>query len=116
MSPAQRSLKKLRSEGALVGVTERWNPHARRRHDLYGFLDLVAVEPGKPGCLGIQTTSGDHVAHRLAKLAGDEAVAANMRQWLAAGNRLVIHGWKKRGAAGARKLWTCREVLVESVP
>jgi len=29
---------------------------------------------------------------------------------LAAGNAVIIHGWGKKGAAGKRKLWTCREI------
>lgn len=95
----------------MTGIVEKWNPHAKVRQDLFGFLDLVAVEPGKPACLGVQTTSGTNVAHHLAKLA-EEPIASRMRVWLGAGNRLVIHGWAKRGARGARKTWTCREEIV----
>lgn len=32
--------------------------------------------------------------------------------WLAAGNRIVVHGWKKSGPRGARKVWNCRELEI----
>jgi hypothetical protein len=112
MSPTQRSLAWLRRRGATAAVVERYNPHAKRRVDLFGFIDLVALDGGQ-GVLGIQTTSADHVSHRLAKLR--EECAEAMERWLNAGNRLVIHGWAKQGPRGRRKLWTLREVVVTAV-
>ena len=106
MTPTARSLARLRRAGALAQVVERYNPHAKRRVDLFGFIDIVALD-GKPGTLGVQTTSADHISHRLAKLR--EECAAAMTRWLEAGNRLVIHGWAKRGPRGKRKVWTLTE-------
>lgn len=63
MTPTQRSLCKLRADGWLVAVVERWNPYARVRQDLFGFADLLAIKGNE--VLAVQTTSGDHVAHRL---------------------------------------------------
>ena len=103
MSPTQRSLAYLRKRGALAQVVERYNAYAKRRIDLFGFIDIVALDD-KPGVLGVQTTSAGNVSHRVAKV--HDACAESMRRWLQAGNRLVIHGWGKRGPRGTRKVWT----------
>jgi hypothetical protein len=95
----------------MVAVVERYNPHARRRIDLFQFADLVAVIPGVPGTTYVQTTSGDNVSHRLAKLRA-EPVSSRVRACLAAGNTVLIHGWRKVGPRGARKTWDLREVVV----
>lgn len=114
-SPTARSLAYLRQRGALAAVVERYNPHAKRRVDLFGFIDIVAVD-AQPGALGVQATTTANVSHRLDKLRTE--AAANMRRWLAAGNRLVIHGWAKRGARGARKTWTLNErvITLDEIP
>lgn len=110
ISPTSRTLKVLRARGAVPAVVERWNPGARVRQDLYGFIDIVAMEPGQTGLLGVQATSesGGNVAARLVKIAAEPRAAL----WLDAGNRIVVHGWGKKGARGRRKVWTLREVVV----
>jgi hypothetical protein len=117
MSPTARSLQHLRKQGALAQVVERYNPHAKRRIDLFGFIDIIAlldmgtsVVPQWVQTLGIQTTTTGHISHRLEKLRTECADA--MRWWLMAGNRLEIHGWAKRGARGKRKTWTLTERVV----
>lgn len=108
MSPTARSLAVLRSRGCVYGVVEKWNPGARVRQDFLGFADILAVEPGQLGVLAIQAcTTGDQ-AKRLAKIAENARVAP----WLAAGNRVVVWGWAKRGARGKRKTWTLSETPV----
>lgn len=105
MSPTQRSLKKLRAEGWLVAVVERWNPYARIRQDLFGFIDLLAIRGNET--LAVQTTSGSNVSARLEKIRATQAAAL----WLeSSSRRITVHGWTKRGARGKRKLWECREV------
>lgn len=113
-SPAARTLEELRKRGMLAQVVERWNAHARRRLDLFGFIDVVALD-GQPGVLGVQTTTADHVSHRLEKLRTE--VAGAMLRWIEAGNRLVIHGWAKRGPRDTRKRWTLteRHITVEDL-
>lgn len=92
MTPTQRTLARLREEGWLPAVVERWNPHARIRQDLYGFIDIVAVRPGET--LAVQCTSGGEVARRVAKIAASETVAAVR----AAGWRIEVWGWRKSAA------------------
>lgn len=89
-SPTQRSLKLLRDLGWHAQVVERWNPHAFIRQDLYGWIDIIAVHPTF-GILGVQTTTGDHLAHRIQKASGNAALVA----WVVAGGKLCAHGWRK---------------------
>lgn len=106
MTPTQRSLKRLRDAGYTIAITEHWNPFARVRQDLFGFIDLLAI--GMNGIFAIQTTSGSNVAARIKKIT--ELPAA--REWLESGQRIFVHGWAKRGPRGKRKVWTCREVEI----
>lgn len=91
-SPTQRSLAHLRDGGWLAQVVERWNPHARVRNDLFGFIDILAIRDGQT--LAVQATSGTNVAARVRKIAEAEHVGAVR----AAGWRLEVHGWRKNAA------------------
>ena len=107
MTPTQRSLAKLRAEGWTVAVVERWNPYAKIRQDLFGFIDLIALRGDET--LAVQTTSGPNVAARIDKIRGTQAAAI----WLESPTRkIAVHGWAKRGERGKRKAWDCREVFV----
>ncbi len=99
-SPTARSLEHLRKAGYLAQVVEKWIPAVKRRQDLYGFIDILAIRDNE--VLGVQATSGDHVAERIDKIANHENVSAVRK----AGIRIVVHGWRKN-AAGR---WTLREV------
>lgn len=99
ISPAQRSLKYLRDKGYTVAITEKWNPHARVRQDLFGFVDLLAVRDGQT--LAVQTTSASNLADRRKKVIEHE----NLPILLSAGWQVVIHGWRKN----SQKHWVVRE-------
>jgi hypothetical protein len=102
VSPTARSLAHGRQLGMIGGVVERWNSHARVRHDFLGFADILFVVPGMPGVLAVQAcTTGDQ-SKRVAKILAEPRA----RVWLEAKNRLQIIGWAKRGSRGQRKLWT----------
>jgi hypothetical protein len=88
-SPTQRSLKYLREQGYTVAVTEKWNPHARIRLDLFGFVDLLAIKEGQT--LAIQTTSASNFADRRAKILEHD----NLSKVLSAGWSVHVHGWRK---------------------
>ena len=96
-SPTQRSLKLLRALDYTVDIAEYWNPFAKRRKDLFGFIDLVALHPMRLGLLAIQTTSGSNVSARVKKIAENKASLL----WLRCGNRIHVHGWRtlKKGKA-----------------
>lgn len=101
-SPTQRTLAHCRAQGWPVQVVERWNPHAKVRVDLFGVIDLVAITP--TGLLGIQACAGASHAARRDKILAEPRAAA----WVAAGGRLELWSFSKRGARGERKLWTLR--------
>ena len=98
-SPTQRSLEKLRSEGYLCQIVERWNPHVRIRQDLFGIGDILAIRAGET--LLVQTTSRGNVAARVTKIQESE----HLPTILAAGWKITVHGWGKLKAG-----WTCKIV------
>jgi len=106
-SPTQRSLAKLRAEGWTCAITEHWNPFAKLRQDLFGFIDILAMRGHF--IMAVQTTSGGHVSDR-----GDKIRYLQTAQlWLESPMRLiVVHGWRKVGERGMVKRWECREVNI----
>ena len=106
-SPTARTLEVLRDEGWIAAVVEHWNPHARCRQDLFGFIDVLAI--WGPNTLAVQATSGANHANRRAKLLS-EKLRPTVRGWLNGGTRsLEVWSWAKRGARGERKVWQCRK-------
>ena len=100
ISPTQRSIKLLKSRGYLVDIAESYNAFTRRRKDLYGFIDLTGLHPNESGVLGIQTTTGAHISARIEKAENLDAYW----QWLACGNDVEFHGWRK--IKGGKKVAT----------
>lgn len=101
MSNTSRSKKLLESRGYTVAIVERWNPHARIRQDLYGFIDLLGVKPDKT--LAVQTTSRDHISSRRAKiLESDKYYPVKSAGW-----NIEVHGWYKVG-----RLWQVKIVML----
>ena len=100
-SPTVRSLALLRKQGFHAQVVERYNQYARVRVDLFGFIDIVAIKEGESGVTGVQTTSASNLSARVNKILGIPAA----QLWLATGNRILVHGWAKKGPRGKRKLW-----------
>ncbi len=102
MSATSRALAECRRRGWPSQVVERWNAWAKKRIDLFGVIDIVAITPG--GILGIQVTSGANHANRREKILAEK----NVRAWVDAGGRFELWSYAKRGASGKRKLWTLR--------
>ncbi len=117
-SPTQRSLAMLRKAGYIAAIVEHWNPFAHIRQDLFGFIDIVAIQkpdlvdiglgkrswmPRSFGVLFVQSTSYSNVSSRVKKCKASE----NLPICLYAGNRVEVHGWRKVGHR-----WKCRVVKV----
>lgn len=89
-SPTQLTLRKLRDDGWTAEVVERWVPGANIRKDLFGFIDVLAVQGSTT--LAVQTTSAHNVAARVTKIAESPLIGA-VRE---AGWTIFVHGWAKR--------------------
>lgn len=83
------SMKLLRDEGLMVAVVEKWNPHAKIRQDLFGFIDLLAIGDGET--IAVQVCARNAIATRRNKIADHENVGAVRK----AGWTIQIHGWDK---------------------
>jgi hypothetical protein len=117
--PLQRSKAKLEEEGWKVWKVETWNQWSGRRIDLYNLMDLVAIRPDVNGVLGIQCCSEDiqlHIRKYLEGYTDNRGTFHGPNEflpiWKAAGNKILIHSWVKRGERGKRKTWQLREVIL----
>jgi hypothetical protein len=89
--PTQRTIAELKQLGFVFQVVEHWNAWARRRVDLFGIGDILAMREGI-GLLLIQTTSGDNHAKRRTKAMAEPRLLT----WLKCGGRFEIFSWAKR--------------------
>jgi hypothetical protein len=87
MTPTQKSLNVMRERGFTCEIVERWNPYAKIRQDLFGFIDLLCVS--REGVVAVQTTSSSSMSARRTKIANHEHIGA-VRE---AGVRILLHGW-----------------------
>jgi hypothetical protein len=101
VSTLPRSLKLLREEGWTVEIVEHWNPFAKRRIDLFGAADLIAIREGCRHLL-VQVTTASHVADRIAKILSLPA----MDLWLKTDGEIEVHGW--RAPTKTNRRWSLR--------
>ncbi|MBK5942730.1 hypothetical protein [Halorhodospira halophila] len=87
--PTERTLQRLRREGWTAEVVERWIPQARRRRDLFGVVDVLALRGGET--LAVQATSRSNVAARISKIRESDALPL-IRE---AGWRIEVWGWAR---------------------
>lgn len=106
-SPTQRSLALLRKAGLIAAVTEHWNPYAHIRQDLFGFGDIIAIDPANRRIILVQTTT---VANQAARRKKIEALP-EARAWVQAGGQVIVHGWSKR-IVNKRRVWVCTEMEI----
>ena len=116
LSYTQRTLRELRRRGLIAAVVERWNqyagPHGSRQ-DLFGFIDIIALDP-KRGIIAIQSTGpSGHAMHRKKVLQNETAL-----EWLACGGLIELWSWRKllvkRG--GKARRWSSRiEHIIEEM-
>lgn len=98
-TPTQLSLEKLRADGYLAEVTERWNAWARVRHDLFGFVDILGIKEGET--LAVQATSYSNISARVNKITEHPNLPAVRK----AGWTLQVWGWRK-----VNNRWTVKVV------
>lgn len=100
-SPTERSLAKLRKDGYVAEIVEKFNSFTKTRKDLWGIIDILAIR--RDEVLGVQTTSWANVSARVKKITDSEHIGA-IRE---AGIRVVVHGWRKNPKTNR---WEVREV------
>jgi hypothetical protein len=99
-SNTTRSRDRLIANGWAVDVVESWNHFTKRRKDLYGCFDLIAVGPC--GVAFVQTTSRGNISSRIRKITECIAIDAIRK----AGVILWVDGWDK----GPNGRWRCKTV------
>ena len=111
-SPTQRTIKELKKAGGFYQIVEHFNHFSNTRRDLFGFLDLLHLDPISLAIVGIQVTGGGNLSARRTKILGERRDQAEA--WLRCGGRILIHDWRKvklkRGGKAMR--WRCREVEI----
>ena len=89
MTPSQRTIKHLKDQGYMVANVEHYNAFTRRKHDLWGCIDILAI--GNRETLAVQVTTKSHMANRIRKIEESEALPEMLRSnW-----RVIVHGWWK---------------------
>jgi hypothetical protein len=101
MSPTERTHKWLREHGYMLTKCEFWHHFARRKIDVWGFIDTWAINEERD--VLIQSTTGDNHAARVHKILNNENVAALLRR-----HDVEVWSWSRRGPRGRRKLWSLR--------
>ena len=92
----------MRERGYECEVVERWNQWARKRKDLFGFIDVLCL--GDLGVIvGVQATSGSNVSARVNKIA-EAPLLGRVRK---AGIKILVHGWRK-----VKGRWQVKEIDV----
>jgi hypothetical protein len=94
-----RSMAEMRERGYQVAVVEHYNSFTRRKHDLFGCIDLLCIGNGET--VAVQVTSRAHISERKAKIEDTEAYPDMIRS----GWRILVHGWDKEG-----NRWRLKEV------
>lgn len=117
-SPTSRTLDYVRSEGKVGAVAEKWvplgsgpkcekcgKPEGGRRIDLFGFVDVVVLDPIEGAVTFVQATTWRNVPARVRKLStyqrreGRKIVVEGARDAveaaLASGVDVEVWGWRK---------------------
>lgn len=87
-----RTKEWLEENGYTVHDTvEQYIHFAKRKKDLFGMFDVLAV--GKGETVAVQVTSYSHVAERVKKIEGKPDILKELREakW-----KMLVHGWHKK--------------------
>jgi hypothetical protein len=114
MSPLQRTHARLKELGYEVAKTEHWNHFAKRRQDLFGFIDTLAVKADH--MLAVQTTDVDHQAAHVAKVKGIPVaalLALHMDVEIWAWSCKLTRARRKDGLLNRRPEWQVTRTPIE---
>jgi hypothetical protein len=86
----QRTIALFTERGYRCTVVESYNSFTKRKKDLFGIFDVLAVGNGQT--IGIQITSKSNMAARITKIEESEFLP----EILQSGWRVVVIGWFKK--------------------
>jgi predicted RecB family endonuclease len=89
MTPSQRTVAHLRKLGYQTANVESFNYFTKRKKDLFGVIDILAIGNGET--LAVQVTSKSNMSSRIKKIEESEALPEMLRS----GWRVIVHGWWK---------------------
>ena len=89
MTPSARSIAHMKSLGYIVANCDHYNYFTKRRHDLYGCIDLLCIGNGET--VAVQVTSKSNMSSRIKKIEASEAFPEMLRS----GWRVLVQGWSK---------------------
>lgn len=111
-SYTQMTLNYLRDQGRCVDICEKYNHFSKKRIDLFGFIDIISLDPIK-GVVAVQSTGpSGHSDHKKKILSCEFSLT-----WLECGGKIELISWrkllKKRG--GKQRIWVPRveEITLE---
>jgi len=90
MSPTQRSRKQLEGIGYHVEKVEYYNTFSHRTHDLWGFIDLLAIKKGE--VLAVQVTGGMNNKPSHIKKMNESELLSLVKS---AGIKIELHTWRQ---------------------
>lgn len=92
-----KTMKLIRDEGFFIGKVEHYNSFSRKKQDLFGIIDYVAMGNGM--IVGVQSTSySSKSAHRMAILE-----SSVLPVWLRSGGKFILVCWKKNAIKKSKK-------------
>jgi len=86
----QRTVALLKDRGYQCDVVESYNAFTKRKKDLFGIFDIVAIGNGET--IGIQLTSKSNMSSRIKKIADSDFFTEIVRS----GWRIIVIGWYKK--------------------
>ena len=86
----QRTVALLKDRGYQCDVVESYNAFTKRKKDLFGVFDILAI--GKGETIGVQITSKSNIAARIKKIEESEYLPLLLEaDW-----RIIVFGWFKK--------------------
>lgn len=87
-----RTIKQLKDQGITAKSVEKYNPYVGIRQDLFGFIDLIALDHNR-GVIGIQVCSHGELNAHNEKFWN---LRPEVTDWLKTpGTHLEMWGWRK---------------------
>jgi len=101
--PMAHTYEHYKELGYICWNVEKWVPQAKKKFDLFGIIDVLAIS--NVDTIGLQVCKADFAAHDKKIIASEYGP-----KWLQAGRRLILIGWTKQKVkrGGKAMIWTPR--------